>query len=35
MYIQSKKDPNKQWLSCRYNLTYVDVGKIIEDWDDE
>jgi hypothetical protein len=35
MYIQAKKDPEQQWLSCRYKLTEVDVGQIIEDWEDE
>jgi hypothetical protein len=35
MYIQAKKDPEKQWLKCRYKLIEVDMGQIIEDWEDE
>jgi hypothetical protein len=35
MYIQAKKDSDRQWLPCRYRLTEVDVGHIVEDWEDE
>jgi hypothetical protein len=35
MYVQAKKDPDRQWLRTQYKLTEEDMGHIMVDWDDE
>jgi hypothetical protein len=35
MYVQAKKDPNKEWFPMRYRLTEEEMGHIMEDWVDD
>jgi hypothetical protein len=35
MWIQARKDPDKQWLQMRYCITEGDIDMVINEWDDE
>ena len=35
MYVQSKKDPDQQWLPTQYMLTEDEMGHIMVDWEKE
>jgi hypothetical protein len=35
MWIQARKDPDKQWLQMRYCITEGDIDMVISEWDDE
>jgi hypothetical protein len=35
MWIQARKDPDKQWLKMRYCITEGDIDMIINEWDNE
>jgi hypothetical protein len=35
MWIQVKKDPNKQWLQLCYCITKGDIEMVIKDWEDD
>jgi hypothetical protein len=35
MWIQPRKDPDKQWLQMHYYVTEGDINMIIKEWPDE
>jgi hypothetical protein len=35
IWIQVRKDPDKQWLQMRYCITEGDIDLVIKDWEDE
>jgi hypothetical protein len=35
MWIQARKDPDKQWLQMHYCITEGDIDMVISEWDDE
>jgi hypothetical protein len=35
MWIQPRKEPDKQWLQMRYYITEGDIDMIINEWLDE
>jgi hypothetical protein len=35
MWIQARKDLDKQWLQMRYCITEGDIDMVISEWDDE
>jgi hypothetical protein len=35
MWIQARKDPDKQWLQMHYCITEGDIDMVINEWDDE
>jgi hypothetical protein len=35
MWIQPKKDPDKQWLHMRYCIIEGDIDMVISEWPDE
>jgi hypothetical protein len=35
MWIQVRKDPDKQWLQMHYCITEGDIDLVIKDWEDE
>jgi hypothetical protein len=35
MWIQVRKDPNKQWLQLCYCIKEADIEMVIRDWEDD
>jgi hypothetical protein len=35
MWIQERKDPNKQWLQLCYGIMEGDIEMAIKDWEDD
>jgi hypothetical protein len=33
MYIKSRKDPRKEWVQTKYNVTKEDIQLVMQDWE--